>query len=143
MKLILLLFLNSAFSLQVFYSILPTNNTYQISGMKYQPENQKNVSFTNNLSFCARFNYRILNKLLFRTFSQSRSENSFIYIKIGYPQTFFSIGDRINGNNSFDSWALKDPKTNEFNIWFAYKWHHICLAYHSGSSHVAFVKVSM
>ena len=143
MKLILLLFLNSALSLQVYYSILPTNNKYQISGMKYLPENQKNVSFTNNLSFCARFNYKILNKLLFRTYSQSSSKNSFIYLKIGYPQTFFSFGDRVKGNYSFGSWALKDPKTNEFNIWFAYKWHHICLAYNLGSSHIAFVKVSM
>ena len=65
------------------------------SGLKYLLGHHKNISFTNNLSFCERFNYKRLNVILFRTYSKNKFETPFIQLQISYPQAFFSIGDRL------------------------------------------------
>ena len=139
MKLILI-FISCALSLKVYHSTLSTNNNKQTSGLKYLLAHHKNISFSNNLSFCARFNYKRLNVMLLRTYSKNKIETPFIHLRITYPQAFFAIGDRLK-KNSFGSWTLNDPKTNEFVIWYAYQWHHVCFAYKSVSSHIALVKV--
>ena len=139
MKLILI-FISCALSLKVYHSTLSTDDNKKTSGLKYLLGHHKNISFTNNLSFCARFNYKRLNVMLFRTYSKNKFETPFINLRITYPTAFFSIGDRLK-ENSFGSWILNDPKTNEFVIWYAYQWHHVCFAYKSVSSHIALVKV--
>ena len=139
MKLILI-FISCALSLKVYHSTLSTDDNKKTSGLKYLLGHHKNISFTNNLSFCARFNYIRLNVVLFRTYSKNTSENSFIGLRITYPQSFFAIGDRLK-EKSFGSWTLKDPKTNEFIIWYSHQWHHVCFAYKSVTSHITLIKV--
>ena len=139
MKLILI-YISCALSLKVYHSTLSTNENKPTSGLKYLQGHKKNISFTNNLSFCARFNYKRLNVMLFMAYSKNKFETPFIHFRITYPQAFFAIGNRLE-ENSFGSWTLNDPKTNEFVIWYAYQWHHVCFAYKSVSSHIALVKV--
>ena len=38
---------------------------------------------------------------------------------------------------------MKDPKTNQFNIWYADHWHHLCIRYAKATSSIAIVKVSL
>ena len=37
---------------------------------------------------------------------------------------------------------MKDPKTNQFNIWYADHWHHLCIGYVKNTSSITIVKVS-
>ena len=94
MKLILI-FISCSLSLKVYYSTLSNDDKNKTSGLKYLQEYQKSLSFTNNLPFCARFNYIRLNVVLFRAYSKNTSENSFVGLRIAYPQSFFAIGDRL------------------------------------------------
>ena len=139
MKLILI-FISCALSLKVYHTTSSNDDNYQTSGLKYLKEYQKSLSFTNNLSFCARFNYKRLNVMLLGAYTKNMIKNSFIYLKISYPHTFFTIGNRTE-QNSFGSWILNDPKTNEIVIWYAYQWHHVCFSYKSVTSHIALIKV--
>ena len=43
----------------------------------------------------------------------------------------------------FSNWIMKDPKTNQFNIWYADHWHHLCIRYAKATSSIAIVKVSL
>ena len=52
----------------------------------------------------------------------------FLYFGAHYPVTFFGFGyPRKSG--SYASFLLKDPDTDEVEIWATFRWHHFCLAY--------------
>ena len=48
-----------------------------------------------------------------------------------------------DGTGYYSSWALQDPKTKNYNIWYTNRWHHVCIAYDAKRSHIAVIKVSI
>ena len=55
------------------------------------------------------------------------------------------LGNEEKGNEEpgyFSNWIMKDPKTSQFNIWYADHWHHLCIGYVKNTSSITIVKVS-
>ena len=48
-----------------------------------------------------------------------------------------------NWSTYTSNWIMKDPKTNQFNIWYADHWHHLCICYTKATSSISIVKVSL
>ena len=146
MKLVILL-INSCLSLKIYHSI-PKNEetTGEESGFRYSKQQNLNIGqiTKNNLTFCIRFNYKTLEDILLFKFKPKISESKFTYLHIVYPKSFFGLGlTNDDGQSVSSSWILKNPDTNDFNIWFAFKWHHVCFAYESTKSHISVVKVNI
>ena len=144
MKLVILL-INSCFSLKVYHSI-PKNKgtTGEESGFRYSEQQNLNIGqiTKNDLTFCIRFNYKTLDDILLFKFKPKISGSKFTYLHIVYPKSFFGLGlTNDDGKSVSSSWILKNPITNDFNIWFAFKWHHFCFAYESTKSRISVVKV--
>ena len=127
--------LSSCASLKIYQSIYKGQPGE--SGLKCYKPNYLNF-LTNSLSFCMRFNYKKLDTILFHFNSPDSDIDTILHFK--YPYSFFGWGFDSNPR-SFKSWLLKDPKTNNFDIWCAYKWHHVCFAYDSNTNHIVLIKV--
>ena len=138
MKLVILL-INSCLSLKAYYSTPKKEGTLDDeSGLKYSKQQNQNIDplTTNSLSFCIRFNYKTLDALDIFRFMPVTS------FHIVYPKSFFALELTNNdGVSVSSSWILKNPVTNEFDIWVAFKWHHFCFAYETNTSHISVVKV--
>ena len=138
MKLVILL-INSCFSLKAYYSTPKQEGTFENeSGLKYsKPQNQSlGPLTTNSLTFCIRFYYKTLDAIdIFQFMPLSN-------FHIVYPKSFFTLAlTNDEGLSVSSSWILKNPVTNEFDIWLAFKWHHFCFAYQSNTSYISVVKV--
>ena len=143
-KICILLLITSTSSLKVFHSTLPMSRNTGVSGLKYINENNNDINFDSGLTVCARFNYKKLggNAWLF-DFDKSNDSKSFLWFRIMYPATWFGFGRFGDGTGYYSSWALQDPKTKNYNIWYTNRWHHVCIAYDAKKSHIAVIKVSI
>ena len=124
-------------SLSVYQSTLPIESSTGVAGLKYINPHQ-NVSFSNGITICARFNYLKLGheaKLF-----EIGPTTVYFWFKVDYPATWFGFGS-ARTSKSYNSWILKDPSTEEYNIWYTNKWHHICVAYDQNSNSILFIKV--
>ena len=66
---------------------------------------------------------------------------TFLWLSPNYPVTFLFFGNTWK-NPGHSNWILKDPKKNQFHIWYLNKWHHLCLSYESETNFISMVKVS-
>ena len=124
--------INSCLSLKIYHSIASES---EISGIKFINPNQ-NVTFTNSLTVCGRFNYKKLG-------AESVIFDSIIWLQMRYHLSFLFFGDwREKNNPIFASYILQNPNTQDFRIWYPNKWHHLCLAYDSQTNHITLVMVN-
>ena len=143
MKICIMMLIMSSSSLKIYRSTLPISSNSGVSGLKYKNEQNKNINFNEGFTICARFNYKKLgHKSWLFDFDQKGKSKSFLYLRIEYPATWFGLGN-FGGGKRYASWLLKDPKTKNFNIWYANRWHHVCIAFDAKSSHIALIKVSV
>ena len=143
MKLCILIFITTTSALKIYRSSLPISNTSGLSGLKYKNEPNKNIDFNDGLTACARFNYKKLGKKsrLFDFGKEGGYTKDFLWFRIGYPATWFGFGNKKEGKGYVSSWVLQDPKTESYNIWYANRWHHVCIAFDAKRSHLAVIKV--
>ena len=144
MKICIMMLIMSSSSLKIYRSTLPISSNSGVSGLKYINEQNKNINFNEGFTVCARFNYKKLSwKSWLFDFDQKGKTKSFLWFKISYPNTWFGLGNFGGGGKKYGSWLLKDPETKNFNIWYANRWHHVCIAFEAKSSHIALIKVSV
>ena len=138
MKLVILL-ISSCLSLKAYYSTSKKDGTLNNeSGLKYSKQQNQNIGplTTNSLTFCIRFNYKTLDAIDVFQFMPLTS------FHIIYPRSFFHLALTNNdGHSVYSSWILKNPVTNEFDIWVPFKWHHFCFAYETNTGYISVVKV--
>ena len=143
MKICIMLLVTSSCALKIYHSTLPISSNSGVSGLKYKNEQNKDFDFDEGLTVCARFNYKKLGgkAWLFDFDKQEGIGKSFLWFRIMYPATWFGFGN-YGGGKRYSSWALKDPRNNNYNIWYANRWHHVCIAFDKRRSHIAVIKVS-
>ena len=139
MKLVFVL-INTCLSLKIYRSNLSIGKS-GLSGLKYVHSGQNLIS-TNSFTVCGRFNYKRLGGESVIFDLDKNLAASFLWLTMGYPYTWVNFGNFETDHIASTSYILKDPKTDEFSIWYTNKWHHICFAYDAKTSHIAFVKVS-
>ena len=139
MKFVIFL-IGTCLSLKIYRSSLPIGKS-GLSGLKYVHSGQNLIS-TNSLTVCGRFNYKRLGGESVIFDLDKNLAVSFLWLTMGYPYTWVNFGNFETDHIASTSYILKDPKTDEFSIWYTNKWHHICFAYDAKTSHIAFVKVS-
>ena len=130
--------------LRVFKSNIPVGIDDKVSGLYYKKPANSYHELSYSLTVCARFSFARLSKKcqLFYFKKPNTSEREFLGVSIRYKESgsYPRFGDREEGPGYFFNWVLKDPETNEFNIWSTYRWHHVCFAFNKNTSHVAWVK---
>ena len=143
MKLCIMIFITTSSALKIYRSSLPISNTSGLSGLKYKNEPNKNIDFKDGFTACARFNYKKLGgkAWLFDFGTNGGDDREFLWFRIAYPATWFGLGNKKGGKGYVSSWVLQDPKTENYNIWYANKWHHVCIAFDAKRSHIAVIKV--
>ena len=143
---LVLFLINSTLSVKVYRSIDVVNDNFvktRQHGLHYLKQNQT-ATFTNSITFCLRFNYQQFGKGAETRIWEIKEPGSwvhFMFISAQYPATWFFFGNNF-GQNAESNWVLKDPLTNDFNIWRMNTWHSVCIAYNKENSHIAFIKVS-
>ena len=120
-----------SFSLKVYRSLLPIESTEGIAGLHYLNENSNLVA--SSLTFCLRFNYKKLGPTIWHM-RKPEEKNSLMYLGAWYPNTWFNFGRKW--------WILKDPIRDSFLVWYANKWHHLCVAYDRVNDTLTMVKVN-
>ena len=144
--LVLLLINASTLSLKVYRSIEVIDDNFiktRQHGLHYLKENQT-ATFTNSVTFCLRFKYQQFAKGAEARIWEIKEPGSwvhFMFISAQYPATWFFFGNN-HRPNADSNWVLKDPITNDFNIWRMNTWHSVCMAYNKEKSHIAMIKVS-
>ena len=138
MKFVIFL-IGSSLSLKIYRSSLPIGKS-GLSGLKYE-HSSLNLMSTNSLTVCGRFNYKRLGGESVIFDLDKNLAVSFLWLTMGYPYTWVNFGNFDADHIASTSYILKDLKTDDFNIWYTNKWHHICFAYDTKTSHIAFVKV--
>ena len=145
-NLVLFLINTSTLSLKVYRSIEVVNDNSiktRQHGLYYLKQNQT-ATFTNSVTFCSRFNYQRFAKGAEARIWEIKEPGSwvhFMFISAQYPATWFFFGNN-HIPNADSNWVLKDPITNDFNIWRMNTWHSVCMAYNKENSHIAMIKVS-
>ena len=139
MKLVVF-FIGTCLSLKIYRSNVPIGKS-GLSGLKYIHSNQ-NVMSTNSLTVCGRFNYKRLGTKSVIFDLDNNLATSYLSLSMGYPYSFINFGNYDENHIATTSNLLTNPKTDEFIIWYINKWHHICFAHNSITSHIAFIKVS-
>ena len=119
-------------SLKVYHSLLPIESTKGIAGLHFLKQNNTNGSFANGLTFCLRFNYKKLgSQSLIWEFGTP--EDCLMSLRAVFSATFFYFDRR---------WLLlKDPIKDTFEIWYANKWQHLCMAYDLANNSLSIIKV--
>ena len=145
LKLLVMILITTSSGLKIYRSNLPISSNSGLSGLKYKNEPNKNIDFNDGLTACARFNYKKLGKKsrLFDFGKEGGYTKDFLWFRIGYPATWFGFGNKKEGKGYVSSWVLQDPKTESYNIWYANRWHHVCIAFDAKRSHIAVIKVSI
>ena len=139
MKLILL-FISSCFSLKLYKSNLPFLNESENSGLHYTNEHE-GFTFSNSITFCLRFKYqRLFKDPKILLIQEPHANNNFLMLNAQYPHTWFHFGN-VYYESARSNWILKDPVKNNFNIWYANKWQHLCISYSKLTSYISVVKV--
>ena len=129
----------SACAIKVYSSLYkPVEQLSGLSGLKYKNSNQIETK-ANSLTICARFNFLRLGLNSYLLYIRQPNDIHFLKLRITYPYTFLHLGN-VGKYHASSSWILQDI-TNDYVIFRASTWHHICLAYDSKRSHIAFVKV--
>ena len=124
----ILILLPCVYSLKVYQSLLPPESQFGLAGLKLKTTDYNGVALSNSLTICARFNFgRLQNSILFDI--ANKKNEHYTNLQIKYPNTWLRFGDSRNGPKSFASWVMQDPVTEEYTIFFANKWHHLCLSY--------------
>ena len=114
-------------------SLEPINATEPLAGLKLQKGSvEKSSIFTEGITICSRFNYRVLSKSIIFSIG-SDVDNWKITARAGYDETFLFFWN-IN-------WIVKEPDTNKFRIWTTNRWHHICLSFNKSTYQLTLVKV--
>ena len=138
-----LFLITSSWALKIYHSTLSVSSNSGLSGLKYKHVQNGNLNFNDGITICARFNYKKLGeKAWLFDFDRKGKGKPFLWFRIMYPNTWFGFGRYDKGRGHYSSWALKDPKTQNYNIWYANRWHHICIAFDAKRSHIAVIKVS-
>ena len=143
MKIYIIILITSSCALKIYHSTLPISRNSGLSGLKYKNEPKKDINFNDGLTACARFNYKKLGRKawLFDFGTNGGDDREFLWFRIAYPATWFGLGNKKGGKGYVSSWVLQDPKTENYNIWYANKWHHVCIAFDAKRSHIAVIKV--
>ena len=131
-------------ALKVYSSVFkPVVQSSGLSGIKYKNPNQNETLKINgnSLTICGRFNFLRLGTNSYLLYIWQPNNIHFLKLRITYPYTFLHLGN-VGEYHAYSSWILQDI-TNDYVIFRASTWHHICLAYDSKRSHIAFVKVRL
>ena len=138
-----LLLVTSSWALKIYHSTLSVSSNSGLSGLKYINAQNVDIDFNEGITICARFNYKKLGeKAWLFDLDRKGKGKPFLWFRIMYPNTWFGFGRYDKGRGYYSSWVLKDPKTQNYNIWFANRWHHVCIAFDAKRSHIAVIKVS-
>ena len=144
----LLVFAISSHALKVYQSLELPENQSGLAGLEFKDssldvafkDSSLDVEFNNSITICTRFNFgRLQNAVLFEF---ANDEERYLKLSIRYPSTWLSFGDSLKGPKSFASWVLQDPLTKDYAIFFAKKWHHICLAFDSSNGQIRLILVN-
>ena len=135
----LLVFAISSHALKVYQSLALPENQSGLAGLEFK-DSSLDVEFSNSITICTRFNFgRLQNAVLFEF---ANDEERYLKLSIRYPNTWLSFGDSLKGPKSFASWVLQDPLTKDYAIFFAKKWHHICLTFDSSNGQIRLILVN-
>ncbi len=124
--------------LKVYQSTEPIETPSPLAGL-HLDTNQTSVQITKGLTFCVRFNYKILSDAS-QLFRIENSQWGLLWFKVGYQASFFGLGTGL-GPDTRSNWIIKDLQKDRFRIWAANSWHHVCIAYDKKTSRIALVKV--
>ena len=117
----------------VYQSTEPLNATAPHAGLKIMPNStEKDANFTQGISICGRFNYRLLsaNSFMFM------SDWTYINLPMDYEETFFHFG--------YYNWVVYTVNaTDPYRNWVTNRWHSICIAFNAITSHLLLVKVTL
>ncbi len=101
-----------------------------------------------DVSFCIRFNYKLLGRYEGRsrliTISSWRQDGGdpewdLTWFGANYPFSFLGFGSpRQKG--FYKSFLLRDPDESDFEIWSSNRWSHVCLAYQKSDGYLRIVK---
>ena len=132
---------NSSSALKVYHSLLPVDSDSGLAGLHYLKQNQS-VSFTNSLTYCLRFKYQKLGDQSFIWFiGEPGSWVNSMILRAQYPATWFLFGPTYQ-HFGHSNWIVKDPITNEFDIWRTNNWHHLCISYDKVNNLLSMTKVN-
>ena len=150
---------------KVFESTSPLDDTVSQSGFWPKSERKVRLWTLPGVSICSRFNY----KRLMRWQSQLMQIGPWpdwwmMFLFIGYRATFVGFGNvgklfwimsfseididvmdcnHIDSFGGIPSWVIMEKNTEEFMLWSANRWHHICLSYKASTSRIMVVKVGI
>ena len=127
--------LQTCSSLKVLKTVLHNELNFPQTGLHYIKD-YENPELSGSLTICSRFNFKKFS--WFARLWDIKTPNNlatFLWLSPNYPLTFFIFGDNFH-------YVVKDPKTEEFNVWYVQRWHHICFAFDQRSTQFAFIKVS-
>jgi hypothetical protein len=132
---------NLVTSITVYESTAALNSPKPLAGLQLAGRTQQ-LNLQDGLSLCARFNFLKLSKNS-KLFQLQSLKWLFLYMSIGYDSSFFQFGvPNYDTPGSASSWILKDLKRDSFLLWFAFRWHHVCISYDMKTSYISVVKVS-
>ncbi len=127
----------------VFESISALDSNRKLSGLHLKA-NKTSVSLSNfdGLTICGRFDFKSLNQARSQFISIWSPSWSVLKIEIGYQLSFFGFGNN-DTHGSMPSYMLQDVEQddNDYMIWSANKWHHMCIAYEKTQSYIRCIKV--
>ena len=123
--------LQTFFPLKVFKTVLHNEFNFLQTGLHYIKD-YENPELSGSLTICSRFNFKKFS--WFARLWDIKTPNNlatFLWLSPNYPLTFFIFGDNFH-------YVVKDPKTEEFNVWYVQRWHHICFAFDQRSTQFTF-----
>ena len=129
-------------SLKIFKSHNVNSDKEIVRGLHYKKQSEKDITFSNSLTFCIRLNIRRLHNDNFaKLLIIQNTEYEFFRLNARYPETWLKFGNSNKGNGFKGSWILYDPLENDYLTWRLNKWHHICFSYSKQASHISLVRV--
>ena len=135
---------STTYSLLVYQSNVPISEV-TLSGLHLV--NEISPEFSGDLGACVRINYKRLapttsQAIFTRIFSlgyPDLGDVPFIWIGANYPGSWLGIGTKSHNTYS-SNWVIRELPNN-YIIWSASTWHHICLSFSKLRTFVTFVKV--
>ena len=116
----------------------------KLSGLHFL-NSQNHSDFAQSFGLCLRFNFKRLGKSSDITkpriiyIPSPYSKRNFLTLTAEYEGAWFHFGN-YERPNAYSNWVLFEPPDN-FKIWSANKWHHLCIAFEKSTSFVKLVKV--
>ena len=132
--------------IKVYKSTVSSDDEPVLSGLVLKNDSIKNIALTDlrGVSFCARFNYMRLmgpeTPLLWIKSNKSPTDWQLTYFLIGYDSSFMAFGNQ-DDNGDIPSWIIKEENSQEYTVWAANKWHHVCYSYSASTSRIQLIKV--